>query len=271
MKPCWIPACLLLALATPAAAQFNARYQGTQLVDGRSLPCSTQFSIDKDRVAAVFGGAHPARMLYLRKDGLLRIVDDVTKSYFDLARDDRNQMTGQMAKMQESMAKMPAAQREMAEKMMGGALASMASVPPPVYVRTSEKQTVNGYECTRIDVMRGDEKRGEYWGTTSPDFELTSDERDTRIAMQQALSAMTILASSGGPGGGETRPFEWDTKVEGYPLISRCFDAGTMTLDLHLASFDRKPLDPALFELPKGYAKQDLHGGGGRHGHGADR
>ncbi len=35
-----------------------------------------------------------------------------------------------------------------------------------------------------------------------------------------------------------------------------------MTLDLHLESFDRKPLSQDLFKLPPGYKKQDIGGRG---------
>ncbi len=259
---------LSLAAAVPAVAQLDTRYEGTQLVDGKHVPASTEFAVDKDRVAAVFKGARSSRMIYERKGGVLRLIDDDSKSWFDLAENDRNRMTDAMAQMQKQMAQMPAGQREMAEKMMGGMLSSMSSAPPAVYVRSTDTLTVMGYTCTRVDVMRGDEKRAEYWGTTSPDFELTSEERATRIAMQGAMGAMNVFARAGGPGGGETRPFEWDTKLEGYPLISRCFDGGTMTLDLHLVSFDRKPLDPVLFEVPKGYTQQELHGDLGGRGRG---
>ena len=49
--------------------------------------------------------------------------------------------------------------------------------------------------------------------------------------------------------------------MDGYPLISRCYDGDVMTLDVKLQRFDRKPLANDLFQVPDGYAKQDLGGG----------
>jgi hypothetical protein len=45
----------------------------------------------------------------------------------------------------------------------------------------------------------------------------------------------------------------WDVKVDGYPVITRCFNDGKMTLDLKLQSVNRKPLSDTLFAVPSGF------------------
>lgn len=260
----------LLAVASPAAAQFNAYYAGTQLVEGRKVDVTTQYSVDSTRVAAVFKGPHDYRMLYTKDGGVLRMVDDGAKSWFEMARDGHNAMSDAMAQMQQQLASMPPEQRQMAEKMMGGAMpqAQARAPDPDIYVQTDEQQTVKGYACRRVNVMRGQDKRSEYWGASSPDFELSPAERAMAIGMHDALHSGATLMTTGGAGGGALRPFEWDTQADGYPLITRCFDGGKTTLDLHLTSFDRKPLDDALFELPKAYHEQKMDAGAmGGHGH----
>ena len=71
--------------------------------------------------------------------------------------------------------------------------------------------------------------------------------------MQEYLRNFTIKVVPAGKADGGVRAFEWDTSVDGFPLISRCFEKGTTTLDLKAESFDRKPLSKKLFEVPSDY------------------
>ncbi|HET7226812.1 MAG TPA: hypothetical protein VFK69_13980 [Candidatus Eisenbacteria bacterium] len=263
-RPWLVP--VFLMLASPAAAQLNSYYAGTQRVDGKAVPVTTQYSIDSTRVAVVFKGHNDWRMLYTAQDGRLRIVDDAGKRWFDLARDHRNAMNDMLAQMQQQLAAMPPEQRQMAQKMMGGATAGMSAPEVVHYIRTDSTRKVNDYDCRRVDVVRDGRKRGEYWGSTAKDFAISPKERAIAIEMHDAMTSAVIVSSSSG--GGDTRPFEWDTSKDGWPLITRCVDGDQVTLDLHMVSFDRKPLDAGLFELPKGYAEQKLDApptGGGRH------
>jgi hypothetical protein len=249
----------LLSVAAPASAQFNTYYSGTERRDGKSVPATAQFSVEKGRAAMIMTGFRSSRMLFLEKQGVLRVVDDATKTYFDLDR--QVSQGGMMDQMEEQLAKMPPEQRKMAEQMMQGTMG--ASKPTPTtYVWTKEKQTIKGYDCTKVETMVGDEKRSEYWGTTSADFKMTPDERNTMLTMQGYLRSFTIMVK-GGEGDGSSRAFQWDTSVDGYPLITRCFSHGDTTLDLRMQSFDRKPLDKSLFEVPSGFKKQELMGAEG--------
>ncbi|HYJ31671.1 MAG TPA: hypothetical protein VE326_00460 [Candidatus Binatia bacterium] len=260
-----IPLVLLIA-GGPVHAQLNTFYRGVQTVDGKEYPATAQFSIEKGRVAMLMKGARSARMLFLESDHVLRIVDDQTKSYFDIEKGALPGGMGMMAEAEKQLAKLPPEQRKMAEQSMGGMM-SMAPPAPTEYVWSNEHQTIGGYDCTRVDAMRGSEKRSEYWGTTSKDFAMSEAERKTMLAMQDYLrhSLIMVQSAGGGSGGDGTRAFQWDTSVDGYPIVTRCFDQGKMTLDLKLESFNRSALSKDLFEIPKGYAKQDLSGKGKRH------
>ncbi|HYR69159.1 MAG TPA: hypothetical protein VER77_04705, partial [Candidatus Dormibacteraeota bacterium] len=123
---------------------------------------------------------------------------------------------------------------------------------PTEYVWTKERTKVLRYDCTKVEIMRSEEKRGEYWGTPSKDFQLSEPEHETMLAMQEYLRNFTIKVVPAGAGEG-VRAFEWDTSVDGFPLITRCFEKGRMTLDLKAESFDRKPLSKELFEIPSDY------------------
>jgi len=242
-------ALLLWGIAQPAAAQLTTTYAGTQTVDGKQVPASAQFSVEDGHVAMIMRGARSARMIFDAKAQVLHIISDDDKSYFDI-----DQAAGNpMAMMQEQLAKMPANQRAMAEQMMKSA---MGSQPPPLtYVWSNEKKTIAGYECTRVDGMRGSDKTTEYCGSTSADFKMSDAERKTVLAMQSYLRNFTIMVKTADD---STRAFQWDTDTDGYPVLTRCYTNGMMTLDLALQSVARQPIAKGLLDPPKGYKKIEM-------------
>jgi hypothetical protein len=246
----------LCGVAQPAAAQLTTTYTGTQTQDGKQVSASAQFSVEEGRVAMIMKGARSARMIFDAKAQVLHIISDDDKSYVDIdktsgGRGDPMQM------MQEQLAKMPANQRAMAEQMMKSAMGNMA--PPLTYVWSTERKTIAGYECTRVDGMRGNDKVTEYCGSTSADFKMSDAEHKTVLTMQSYLRNFTIMVKSADDG---TRAFQWDTDTDGYPVLTRCYSNGTMTLDLALQSVTHQPIPKELFDLPKGYKKTDMPGVG---------
>ena len=123
--------------------------------------------------------------------------------------------------------------------------------------------TVAGYECTIFEGMRGADKVTECCGTTSSDFKMSAAERQTMLDMQGYLRNFSIMVKSADDG---ARAFQWDTSVDGYPVLTRCFVGGAMTLDLTLEGVNHKPISSEVFEIPKGYKKQELGKMGGRGG-----
>ena len=272
MRVTVVIAIVSLAVANPAAAQFNAYYEGSHLVGGKQVPLATQFSADKDHAVAIMKAEQSYRMVYTVKDNTLRVFDDGHKTYVDFDRASLEQVTGgAMAQMQAQMAKVPPEQQAMMEKMLAGAMGT-AKQEPLTYVTRDEHTQVLGYDCTRVDAMRGERKVAEYWGSTSPDFKIGDAERKAIIGMNGCLNGLNALETRGGPQA-ETRPFEFDTEANGYPLISRCVEDTVRTLDVQLVRYDRKPLAGELWAVPGGYTKQDMGGmtGGSKgqkhHGH----
>ena len=245
---------LLSALAAPLAAQLTTTYTGTQTEHGKSVPATARFAVKEGRIAMVMTGLRSARMLFDQKAQVLHVVSDDDKKYFDLDKQTMGDMSGMMANMQAQLAKLPAEQRAMAEQMMKGSMGKAAE--QFAYVRTNEKLNVSGYECTRVEGMRGSDKVTEYCGSTSPDFKISGEERQTILDMQGYLRNFTITVKSADEA---TRAFQWDYATDGYPVVTRCFRQGQMTLDLKLDSLSRKPLPDSLFAIPSGYRKMDIN------------
>ena len=239
---------LALCLARPVAAQFTTTYAGKQTVGSRQVPATAKFAVEAGRVAMVMTGERGGRIVFDQKAQVLRMVSDEEKSYFDIG------AGGPAEMMQKQLEKLPPEQRAMAQQMMQSA---MPSTPAPsfTYVWTKETKTVAGYQCTFVQAMRGDTKVSEYCGTTSPDFKISDAERGTVLDMQRYLRNFTIMVRTPDDA---TRAFQWDTSVDGYPVITRCFRDGVMTLDLTLQSVSRAPLPAELFDIPRDYRKIDL-------------
>jgi hypothetical protein len=250
----------LIAAARPAEAQFMTTYAGTQTEGGASVPASALFAVEPGRAVMIMKGARSGRMVFDAKAQVLHVINDDDRSYFDVDKSTGGQ-GDPMQMMQQQMANMPAAQRAMAEGMMKSVAGSMP--PPLTYVWSTEKRTVAGYECTRVDGMRGSEKVTEYCGSTVPDLKMSDTDRATMLAMQSYLRNFSIMVRSADDG---SRAFQWDTSTDGYPVVTRCYRHGELTLDLTLQSVSRKPIPPDAFALPAGYRKMDLSGMGGRPG-----
>jgi hypothetical protein len=247
----------LCCVATPVLAQLTTTYSGTQRDGDKDVPASAVFSVEKGRVAMIMKGTRSNRMLFDEKAQVLRIVSDDDKSYIDLDKEWRKNAdpSGMMATMQKQLESMPAAQRAMAEQMMKSTMGAMQQQPALEYVWTKDKQTVAGYECTRVEGMRGASKTTEYCGSTSDDFKMSDAEHQTMLDMQNYLRSVMIMVKSSDDA---VRAFQWDTKVDGYPVITRCFNDGKMTLDLKLQSVNRRPLADTLFAIPAGFKKMDM-------------
>jgi len=251
----------LCAAAAPAGGQFTTTYTGIQRVNDKEYPATAVFAIENGRIAMILTGAKHARMLFDDKAQVLRLVDEDSKQYVDLTKDWQAGIdpSGQLAQMQKQLESLPKEQRAMAESMMKQAMAGMASSQEQlVYNWTTDKQTIAGYECTRVEGMRGTRKVTEYCGSTSNDFKLKDSERQTVLDMQGYLRNFLITVRSTDD---TQRAFAWDTKSDGYPVLTRCFDNGKITLELTLATVTRKGPTDDQFRVD-GFKKMEMPKGG---------
>ena len=250
----------LCGAAAPVGAQFTTTYTGVQHVNDKDYPATAIFAIENGRIAMILTGVKHVRMLFDDKAQVLRLVDEDGKQYVDLTKDSRASMdpSGQLAQMQKQLEAMPKEQRAMAEGMMKQAMAGMAQAQEQlVYNWTTDKLKISGYDCTRVEGIRGDQKVTEYCGSTSDDFKLKDSEHQTVLDMQGYLRNFLIMVKSDDQ---SVRAFAWDTKTDGYPVLTRCFTNGKMTLELTLATVSRKgPTDDQFkidgfkkMEMPKG-------------------
>jgi hypothetical protein len=245
----------LVGVAHPAAAQLTTTYAGTQTWGGKAIPATAQFSVEEGHVAAIMTGAREGRMVFDARAQVLHIISDADKTYIDIDKASGG-MANPMQMMEQQLAKMPPGQRAMAEQMMKSAMGAAPSPPPQLtYVWSTEKKKIAGYDCTRVDGMRGNDKVTEYCGSTSPDFKMSDLEHKTMLAMQAYLRNFMIAVKTADDG---SRAFQWDTDTDGYPVLTRCYTNGALTLDLTLQSVNHRPIPKELFEIPRDYKKTEM-------------
>ena len=247
----------LCGAAAPVGAQFTTTYTGVQHVNDKDYPATAIFAIENGRIAMILTGAKHVRMLFDDKAQVLRLVDEDGKQYVDLTKDSRASIdpSGQLAQMQKQLEAMPKEQRAMAEGMMKQAMAGMAQAQEQlVYNWTTDKLKISGYDCTRVEGIRGDQKVTEYCGSTSDDFKLKDSEHQTVLDMQGYLRNFLIMVKSDDQ---SVRAFAWDTKTDGYPVLTRCFTNGKMTLELTLATVSRKGPTEDQFKID-GFKKMEM-------------
>ena len=246
-------------LTAPLGAQFTTTYKGIQRDGDKEYPATATFAVEPGRIAMILTGSKRMRMLFDDKAQVIHLVMEDEKQYFDIDKDFRAAMdpSGMMAQMQKQLDAMPKEQRAMAEAMMAQAMGGRggaAAAPQLVYNWTKDKQTISGYECTRVEGMRGPEKVTEYCGSTSPDLKLTDADRKTVLDMQPLLRNFTITVRATDDA---TRAFAWDTGTDGYPVLTRCFARGKLTLELTLDGVARKGPTDDQFSLA-GFKKIDM-------------
>jgi len=249
----------LCATAAPASAQLTTTYTGTQRDGDKDVPATAEFTIQNGRALMVMKESRAMRMIFDARAAVLHIISDDDKSFFDITKANAaaGDPAGMMGEMQKQLEKMPKEQRAMAEGMMKGMMGSAATQPPLTYVWSKDTKEVAGYQCTVVAGMRGDDKVTEYCGSKSNDFTMSGDERAPMLDMQGYLRNFGISVQSGD----ETRAFQWDTSVDGYPVLTRCYKHGTMTLELQLASVSRQPIPDEMFEMPRGYKRMEFGAG----------
>ncbi len=242
------------AMAPPARAELNARYRGVDRMSGMEVPATAQLSVGPDRAALSIKGSATVRILFWEDTGTLRIVDDTKKTYVDL-----EQCAGPAAggaAMMSEIEGLTSEQRQMADDMIKQSAESDRGTSQPEYVWTKRAQKVLGYDCTVVEVNEGGEKRAEYCGCKSKDFEITEAERAIVRAMQTCLGSflMTVKPFEGATAGA----FRWDSSTDGFPLVSRCLEDQKIVFDVTMESFDRKKLSDDLFSLPADYTSVDF-------------
>jgi hypothetical protein len=166
-----------------------------------------------------------------------------------------------MKQMEDSLAKVPAAQREqmrgMMKKMMGGAMPG--EPPQPRRYERGGNEQVAGHDCEILKIYVGDRLAAEQCVADPDDLDIDDSDFATIRAMQQFVVDLTSQFSfmsnqvlEYGEPGHDEMPIRY---VLFMPMV------GESTGRLKLIESD--DIDPSRFEIPAGFKEQEMPAIGG--------
>lgn len=242
---------LLLCIAGPAGADATLTYttQGDQ-------PGSQTIAIAGDKLRlGVEEGEGEEILLYDATADLLTVLDGEAKTYMEmdqqtaenLNRTIQGMQEQLMAQLQTQLEGMSPEERQAMEQMMGQMMGQMGSPAQPPERRTQatgRSETVNGFDCQVFELYEDDVKQQELCMAGREALGLDEPEYRTARGLLQLMERM---------GGGGLAL----AGVEGLPVRIVDFEEDGQRVSELSGLEGGQSLDPALFQVPEGYTKQD--------------
>jgi hypothetical protein len=248
---------LCLSLATPLWAGVLMT-----MVDQRSGQSADQTTmkmyLDKDRLRVENSGKEENQVIIYRQDkDLFWMLDLKKKTYMEITKADldrmQEQINGASKQMEEAMKDMPAEQREMMAKMMKGKMP--AAQAKTTYKKVASGQKINQWTCTQYEGESEGKKESDVWTTDPKSLGLTPEDFNVLKAMSKFWEGM---AKSG------TKFFKVEEGVpteghySGVPVKTAYYSDGKVSRTSEMQSLERQDFDAAKFDLPAGFAKEEM-------------
>jgi hypothetical protein len=209
-------------------------------------------------------------MIYRGTQREMIVLNHRDRTYMVLDRAAIQALAGQlnqaMGQMQETLRNVPPEQRAAMEQMMGNRMPSrQAPERSPAQVRrTGDFAKCFGYPATRYEVWRDGRKVREMYVT---DWQNIDGGRDVAAAFvdmgrfAQELAAVLPGGNTGPANSFDDSIFTVMDQIDGFPVGVREYRAdGTIEQEWALRSAKRQRIDPATFEPPAGYRRQQMVG-----------
>jgi len=202
-------------------------------------------------------------MVFLAADGGQMIMnDDQAKTYTRMDQATLAQvaerMAGVMKQLEEMMADMPEAQREMIKNAGGGMLPGLGGSAPVVEMsQTDDTDVRQGYDVRRHEMRVNGRVTQEMWIADWEDVEGASNLRGAFLGFSDMMSAFLEAIPTGmfGEGGmGDVMDFD-----RGVPVVTYEFDdEGNRETESVLQSISEADIDRSTFGPKAGYSEQKM-------------
>lgn len=263
-----------------AGAVFRTKVEnftkGNQFFEGgKSYTTVTKVDGNRMRVDTVGeDGKMATSMIFLGDTDEMYMIDHGKKTYIVMDRESidalANQLSGAMKQMQEALAQVPPAQREMMERMMKqkmGADPNAKPPSPPVVESLGKNGSVNGIGCDWKAVLRDDVLSEK--ACVCDQGKIAGGKEMVAIAyeMKDFAAGLRKLATSASNsqmfGGGTMAEYGATVTADlgGFPLISEHYDdKGKLMQRSTFQSADDVAVPAQEFTPPSGYKKQTMRG-----------
>jgi len=261
---------VVAALALAHGAQAGLRVDMRTSQPGEASGAGERYVvwIDGSRLAAEPARAdgEPAsrRVVYRAAEDVAWLVDVERRSYFQLDPASAERRARQLAGVRDGVAQglelLSPAQREAARELLGGLAEKPDSTAlPEARLRAlGESASYAGIACARHDVLAGERRLavvclGEY-GKGLPPRERVAAIGSLGGFLRRTLTPLAREFPS-------LRPLAGLAALErlpGFPLALRSFEAAGSAREAEATRVEEVAVDPALFELPEGFARSPV-------------
>lgn len=216
------------------------------------------------------GGSTPDASVIFRSDKDEMItLDHKERSYFVMDKSSMNkfshEMNSAMAQMDEAMKSMTPEEREMMKNMMKDKMPNIlehSEYIEPV-LKNAGTDNVNGYECTKYDVYKGNVKTRQYCVTDWSNINGSEEIKTTMIKMSDFMEEFRKAFTSGTKLFDSSLEFERNvflqmSKLKGFPVRTIDYEDGTVSAVSIFITSKITSININSFEPPENYKKQKL-------------
>jgi hypothetical protein len=251
--------CFAGLLTVPAAAADGVLL--VQRVDdgANTTASSSQVQMEPNRIRTEVHDGDGRRQVVIFNGAteVLYVIDPAAQTYMEVTRADAEKMgalmSGAMAALQQQLASMPPAQREMMEQKLGAMMGGAVSVARPEYKKVGTSQAL-GHSCDRYDGYTSGKKTSEIC-TIAPET-LGFSLGDFAVLGKISDFVRRILPQMGDQIVGVGTP---ELGYSGVPVRTATTDPRSgRTVTLQVTEARRATFDDAIFQVPAGYKKTAL-------------
>jgi hypothetical protein len=264
---------MLLGAARPAAADATLHYDIEVYKPERESQTATWF-LTEGKLAVTTDGSDSGRLLYWSEDDRLVLIDDSEKKYIEVKGSELGALTDAMsslgAQLDQAMAGLTPEQRaKMKEEMAKSGMAADAPAGKSVVIEVlpmSETKTINGFDSRKNEIVTGGSKSAEVWTMATGATTVTPAEFASMQAMGTLLGRLLGAFSSVTQSLGFeiSLPAGLGNGLQGIPVYAKDLEGDAVEVETTLTKLDRKAIDRKVFEIGKGYEKQEMMPAGDR-------
>lgn len=198
-------------------------------------------------------------MIYRGDRRVMLIVDHDSHSFSQI---DKQAVAGVSRQMQAQLAKLPSAQRAMMEKMMRRRTTGTPA-PQSVVKRTSNMETINGFDAAKYEVYRGGAKVRDVWTTAWDRLKIEEDVQAVFEDMSRFFDEVFAEMGRNMPfsAGMMRNPYRDLAQMNGFPVKTVYYKNGRVTRATVLKAVRERNVAATEFEPPAGYRKRTFGGG----------
>ena len=260
-------AALLLGLALgsgSARAGVRVELRATEVGRETAKPAKYVVWIDGPRLAAELerrdGKPTRRRIVFRADEDRAWLVDLVRKTYYQVDPQAAQQVASQVAGLRKGLESgleaLTPEQREAARELLGE-LAKPAD-KPVAEVSLRERGELARYAdipCARHDVLEGARRLGEICLADYGRAPLVREAVAAVPAIGSFLRRTLEPLTREFPSLQDLAPFAALDRIDGFPLAVQSLEEGGPTNETVVTKIEQAPADPALFELPTGFAR----------------